>query len=96
MVEVNCETDFVGKDANFRAFVDAVAMAAAQNDVADVDGLAKSACPGAESISAAREGLVMKLGENISVRRFVRFQLGEGIEKKVDDFAAEVMAAVKG
>ena len=73
MVEVNCETDFVGKDANFRAFVDAVAMAAAQNDVADVDGLAKSACPGAESISAAREGLVMKLGENISVRRFTRF-----------------------
>ena len=74
MVEVNCETDFVGKDANFRAFVDAVAMAAAQNDVADVDGLAKSACPGAESISAAREGLVMKLGENISIRRSIRYQ----------------------
>ena len=39
---------------------------------------------------------IAKIGENISVRRFVRFQLGEGIEKKVDDFAAEVMAAVKG
>jgi translation elongation factor Ts len=37
---------------------------------------------------------IAKIGENISVRRFVRFQLGEGIEKKSDDFAAEVMAAV--
>ena len=34
--------------------------------------------------------------ENIKVRRFVRFELGEGLEKKSDDFAAEVAAAVKG
>lgn len=37
---------------------------------------------------------IAKIGEKISIRRFVRFQLGEGIEKKSDDFAAEVMAAV--
>lgn len=37
---------------------------------------------------------VSKIGENISVRRFTRYQLGEGIEKKSNDFAAEVMAAV--
>jgi elongation factor Ts len=35
---------------------------------------------------------VGKIGENIQVRRFVRFKLGEGIEKRQDDFAAEVMA----
>lgn len=35
---------------------------------------------------------IAKIGENIQVRRFVRYKLGEGIEKKVDDFAAEVMA----
>ena len=35
---------------------------------------------------------ISKIGENISVRRFVRYELGEGIEKKQDDFAAEVMA----
>ncbi|MFN3199308.1 MAG: translation elongation factor Ts [Bradymonadia bacterium] len=34
--------------------------------------------------------------ENVKIRRFVRFELGEGIEKKVDDFAAEVAAQVKG
>jgi elongation factor Ts len=35
---------------------------------------------------------VGKIGENIKVRRFSRFKLGEGIEKRADDFAAEVMA----
>lgn len=38
---------------------------------------------------------IVKIGENISIRRFTRYQLGEGIEKKSNDFAAEVMAAVK-
>ncbi len=37
---------------------------------------------------------IAKIGENIQVRRFARFKLGEGIEKKVDDFAAEVAAQV--
>jgi len=39
--------------------------------------------------------MIAKIGENVSIRRFTRFQLGEGIEKKSNDFAAEVMAAVK-
>jgi elongation factor Ts len=38
---------------------------------------------------------IAKIGENISIRRFVRFQLGEGLEKKQDDFVAEVMAQTK-
>lgn len=38
---------------------------------------------------------ISKIGENISIRRFTRYQLGEGIEKKANDFANEVMAAVK-
>ncbi|MDR3592788.1 MAG: translation elongation factor Ts [Negativicutes bacterium] len=37
---------------------------------------------------------IAKIGENISIRRFARYQLGEGIQKKTGDFAAEVMAAV--
>ncbi len=39
--------------------------------------------------------MISKIGENVSIRRFTRFQLGEGIEKKSNDFAAEVLAAVK-
>jgi elongation factor Ts len=72
MVEVNCETDFVAKDANFTAFVNVVAAAAAHGSAADVDALASSDIAGGGTVAAVREGLVMKLGENISVRRFVR------------------------
>ncbi|MCY0892064.1 MAG: translation elongation factor Ts [Acidibacillus sp.] len=36
-----------------------------------------------------------KIGENISIRRFTRYEMGEGIERKEDDFVAEVMAQVK-
>lgn len=39
---------------------------------------------------------ITKIGENIQVRRFVRFEMGEGLEKKQDNFAAEVMAQIKG
>lgn len=38
---------------------------------------------------------IAKIGENIAIRRFTRYQLGEGIEKKQEDFAAEVMSFVK-
>jgi len=46
------------------------------------------------TVSGAADALSAKIGEKISFRRFVRFELGEGIEKKVVDFAAEVAAAV--
>lgn len=46
------------------------------------------------TVSGAADGLAAKIGEKIGVRRFVRFELGEGIEKKVVDFAAEVAATV--
>lgn len=47
------------------------------------------------TITELINGKIAKIGENISIRRFCRYQLGEGIEKRTDDFAAEVMAAVK-
>ena len=43
-----------------------------------------------KTIGSLTQELIAKLGENIRVRRFVRFELGEGLEKKQDDFAAEV------
>jgi elongation factor Ts len=43
-----------------------------------------------KTIDQVQQELVAKLGENIKIRRFVRFELGEGLEKKKDDFAAEV------
>ena len=72
LVEVNCETDFVAKDANFAGFVKAVAAAAAASSTAGIDALLKAVGSDGQTVEAARQGLVMKLGENISVRRAVR------------------------
>ncbi|MBL9104467.1 MAG: translation elongation factor Ts [Myxococcales bacterium] len=47
-----------------------------------------------KTIEQVQTELVAKLGENIRIRRFVRFELGEGLEKKSSDFAAEVAAQV--
>jgi elongation factor Ts len=72
LVEVNCETDFVAKDENFAGFVKAVAETAAKADPVDLDALAATVGGDGQTIEAARQGLIMKIGENISVRRFVR------------------------
>jgi elongation factor Ts len=47
------------------------------------------------TVGGVADGLTAKIGEKISVRRFVRFELGEGIEKKKVDFAAEVAEQLK-
>ncbi|MEX1361983.1 MAG: translation elongation factor Ts [Nannocystaceae bacterium] len=48
------------------------------------------------TVEELQKELIAKIGENIQIRRFVRFELGEGLEKKQDDFAAEVAAQVAG
>ncbi|MGO4374515.1 translation elongation factor Ts [Paenibacillus sp. MCAF20] len=48
-----------------------------------------------KTISTLLNEKISKIGENISIRRFVRFELGEGLEKKVDNFVEEVMAQAK-
>ncbi|MHC1758592.1 MAG: translation elongation factor Ts [Negativicutes bacterium] len=48
-----------------------------------------------QSVTNVVNAQISKIGENIVVRRFVRYQMGEGLEKKVSDFAAEVASAVK-
>jgi elongation factor Ts len=49
-----------------------------------------------KSVEDVLKELVAKIGENIQIRRFVRYELGEGLEKKQEDFAAEVAAQVQG
>src|SRR5581483_2538462 len=74
IAEVNCETDFVAKGDNFSAFANAVAAVVAARNPADVDALyTLPANSGTETVAQAREALVMKQGENIGVRRFVRY-----------------------
>jgi len=142
MVELNCETDFVAKTADFKALARDIAMqiaatnptcvrreevspevlehereilkAQALNEgkpanivekmiVGRVEKYYKEVClmeqnfikDSDKTITQIINETISKIGENVSIRRFSRFQLGEGMEKKSNDFAAEVMAAVK-
>ena len=72
LLEVNCETDFVAKGEAYQAFVAEIAEYVADNDVADIEALAK-----------AKEGAVIeataKIGEKISLRRFAKYTTADGI-----------------
>lgn len=139
LLEVNCETDFVGRNEQFQAFVQDVCMhiAAMNPQVVSPDELSaedtarqkkifiaqavESGKPEAiaekivigrlkkwqkevalleqpfvkdsdKTVGELATELTSSLGEKISIRRFVRFEVGEGIEKREDDFAAEVAA----
>ena len=73
LVELNCETDFVGKNDDFLAFGKTVAELVAKNNPADVAAL--GALPlESSTVDAVRLALVGKIGENVSIRRFVRFE----------------------
>jgi elongation factor Ts len=73
MVEVNSETDFVARDENFLGFVSAVVGKAFEEQINDVETLA-----GGET-EDARQALVQKIGENISVRRVVNHRASDGV-----------------
>lgn len=76
IAEVNCETDFVAKGDNFSAFANAVAAVVARDNPPDAEALARLPIDGAETVAQAREALVTKQGENVGVRRFVRYAAG--------------------
>ena len=72
IVEVNCETDFVAKNEDFRAFANEVAQVAARTSPGDVAALAQAKLASGETVEARRIALVQKIGENMTVRRFER------------------------
>jgi elongation factor Ts len=73
LVELNCETDFVAKNDDFLAFAQSLAEVVATRNPKDADELGSLDLLGAR-IEARRQGLVQKIGENISIRRFRRLQ----------------------
>ncbi|MBO9597658.1 MAG: translation elongation factor Ts [Cohnella sp.] len=142
LVEINCETDFVGKTEQFKSFARDIAMhiAAANPKFLSREEVSQAELDKEKEIlrnQALNEGKpekivdkmvegrmnkyyeenclmeqafvkdpdksittllnekVATIGEKISIRRFARFELGEGLEKKVDNFVEEVMAQVK-
>lgn len=78
LVEINSETDFVANDDNFTAFAAAVGEAVLAKAPADVAALGAVGLTGGETVESDRQQLVLKIGENISIRRFERLAAGGG------------------
>lgn len=76
LVEINCETDFVAKDDNFRRFAEQVAGLALTVDSAEA--LNESAIEDGQSVAEAAKQLVAKLGEKIQVRRMAKLSADGG------------------
>ena len=72
LVEVNCETDFVAKGDQYKAFVNGVAEYVCDNEVADIDALV--AAKNTETVEATA-----KIGEKIAIRRFVKYTTENGV-----------------
>ncbi len=72
LVEVNCETDFVAKNEDFINFAKQLAQLTATKNLTDTEALSRATLPNGKSVEEFRKVLIMKLGENISIRRYAR------------------------
>jgi elongation factor Ts len=81
IVEVNCETDFVAKKDDFQEFAGAIARRVLADNPADIDSLLAMPLHDADAttIEDARKALIATIGENITVRRFVRVESNGGL-----------------
>ena len=84
VVEVNSETDFVAQNAEFRSFVEAVAKQIVLKNPADVDSLLEqdSIEESGKKVSEVLIDKTAKIGEKLSIRRFVRFETTDGLIEK--------------
>ena len=80
IIEVNSQSDFVAKNAVFQGFVKDVATAVATQDPADVEALKNCTYPGTDrTIADVTADKVLAIGENIQIRRFVRYAEGANV-----------------
>ncbi len=82
VIEVNCETDFVAKNDDFIAFVNELARLVAEKAPADVAALSELPL-GEGTVESTRAALVGKIGENMSVRRFERYETADSLASYV-------------
>ncbi|KZC16525.1 MULTISPECIES: translation elongation factor Ts [unclassified Rhodanobacter] len=96
LVEINCETDFVAKDASFLKFSDTVADVALNSGAADIDALKAAAYPGAANVEEAAKTLIATIGEKIDVRRLARVATNGIIGSYIHGGRIGVLVALKG
>jgi elongation factor Ts len=95
IVEVNCETDFVGKSEDFIKFAEALAELVERKHPADVAALAVMPFGGA-TVEQTRTALVGKIGENVSVRRFARVDAKGKLSQYIHNRKIGVLVDVGG
>ncbi|KJV07851.1 translation elongation factor Ts [Methylocucumis oryzae] len=78
IVDVNCETDFVAKADDFVGFVNSITAALLNSDVATEEQFLAMPLEDGVTVDEMRRGLIAKLGENITVRRFQKYQTEGG------------------
>jgi elongation factor Ts len=95
MVEINSETDFVAKDENFVKFCDLVAKSALASGATDIESLKGVASEGS-TVEELRSALVLKLGENIQLRRIVALSTDGTVGAYVHGGRIGVLVDMKG
>jgi len=94
LVEINCETDFVAKDDNFRRFADQVAALAVTAE--DIEALNAAQFDGGQSVAEAAKALIAKLGENIQVRRMAALETSGTLGGYIHGGRIGVLVALDG
>ena len=74
IIEVNSETDFVGKNADFKAFVGNLAKIVAENNPADLEALNALKYDDTKTVEEELREKILTIGENMKIRRFARFE----------------------
>ena len=100
MIEVNCETDFVAKNASFQAFVKEILKLIIDNQPADVEALNALVMANGMTVEAALKDKIFQIGENMSIRRFLTvngtmssYIHGKGTTGVIVKFVADEAAA---
>ncbi len=96
LVDINCETDFVGKDNNFLAFADAVAQAALASGAKDVEVLKSVKLASGETVEEARAAVIAKVGENVQVRRLAQIVSDKNVAAYVHGGRIGVLVELNG
>ncbi|HCW52849.1 MAG TPA: elongation factor Ts [Clostridium sp.] len=81
VLEFNCETDFVAANDEFIAFADRLAQMVVEKNPANVEALSNEMFDADTTVADALKALIAKLGENMTIRRFTRFSIENGIVK---------------
>jgi elongation factor Ts len=96
MVEVNCETDFVAREQDFRGFAQSVAALALSARAGTIEALLGAKLPSGETVEERRRALIAKIGENIGVRRVALLSSPTHLGAYVHGTRIGALAAIEG